>query len=114
MKQMAIEGALQNNRASQTSSLALALQLGSAKVGVAWMEEGLAALRAESRLRFRKPCVVSLAFDASQMGKPAKEVLVISQYMYPADASVVLPPQDRLEFLRLHPRAWKLHLRSTK
>ena len=89
-------GALQNKRASRTSSLAAALQLGSAKIGFAWMEEGLAALQAESRLRFRKPCVVSLAFDASQMGKPAKEILVISQYMYPADVSVVLPPQDIL------------------
>ena len=94
LKEAVISTALQDNRASKASSLVTALQLGTRSAGFAWMEEGLADLQAQSRLTFEKPHIVSLALDATAIGKPAKEQLLICQHMYPEAASVVLPPQE--------------------
>ena len=93
-KQAAIEEALQEGRASKTSSLVHTLKLGSDGCAQVWMEQGLAMLQATSRLAFASPGILSCTLDGSRIGKPAKELLQGVQYQWPEDVSAVLPPQD--------------------
>jgi len=113
-KESAIERSLQDGRADKASTLVKALDLGCARASQVWMEEALAFLQTESRLSFRTPRIVSLTVDAAKVGKPAKEILVGCQYMWPNDINIVLPPQAlrSVETVKLQSKPSKRQLRQ--
>ena len=59
-----------------------------------WVEAFLAKLRNASLATFAKPCTISVAYDAVNIGKPSKEYCVFHQYSFKHDVNVLLPPQN--------------------
>ena len=98
-KQVAIADAIQVGRADKTSSLVRTLGLGCDSSSTIWMEQGLTFMQSASRLTFRMPRIVSITLDGATIGKPAREMLLIAQYVWPTDMCTLLPPQEpfRLE-----------------
>ena len=99
-KQVAIADAIQKGRADKTSSLLRTLGLGCDTSSTIWMEQGLAFMHSASRLAFRTPKIASITLDCGTIGEPGRKMLLIAQYMWPADLCTLLPPQEPLSLER--------------
>ena len=59
-----------------------------------WVEAFLAKLRNTFLATFAKPCTISVAHDAVNIGKPTKEYSFVHQDFFKHDANVLLSPQN--------------------
>ena len=94
----AVETAVQDGVASKPSTVLRTMGLASPAAGILWCDKTLMELQATSRLSNQFPGVVSFVFDAAQIGKPHKDILLAAQHSEPGNIDIVLPPKDNREY----------------
>ena len=96
---IAVMGAVRDGRASAPSSMVRALDIMPPKSVASFDSVELNGYMAEGWLLGRLGGDISVSPDASRVGNPAKDILVMPCYLHGPSASFILPPQEPVCFL---------------